>query len=149
MFDLFSALEATDEQLDFPTLFAPARQGWAATSLEAEHKDMDAAVHLLVNHVPAPKVDPDPAFRMLVTTLEADNFLGRIPTGRILSGSIKPNTMVKALGRDGTELEQTRITARSGLRRPRARGAGVGRGRRHRGRCRHEGRHRGRHASAT
>ncbi len=110
VFDLFSALEASDEQLDFPTLFASARQGWAATSLEAEHKDMDPLFDLLLNHVPAPKVDPDPAFRMLVTTLEADNFLGRILTGRILSGSIKPNTMVKALSRDGKELEQTRIT---------------------------------------
>ncbi len=110
VFDLFSALEASDEQLDFPTLFASARQGWAATSLEAEHKDMEPLFDLVVEHVPAPKIDPDPAFRMLVTTLEADNFLGRILTGRILSGSIKPNTMVKALGRDGTELEQTRIT---------------------------------------
>jgi GTP-binding protein len=71
---------------------------------------MTPLFQLLVNHVPAPKIDPDPAFRMLVTTLEADNFLGRILTGRILSGSIKPNTMVKALGRDGKELEQTRIT---------------------------------------
>jgi GTP-binding protein len=71
---------------------------------------MTPLFELLVNHVPAPKIDPDPAFRMLVTTLEADNFLGRILTGRILSGSIKPNSMVKALGRDGKELEQTRIT---------------------------------------
>ena len=110
VFDLFSALEASDEQLDFPTLFASARQGWAATSLEAEHKDMEPLFDLVLKHVPAPKIDPDPAFRMLVTTLEADNFLGRILTGRILSGSIKPNTMVKALSRDGTELEQTRIT---------------------------------------
>src|SRR5471030_3427515 len=110
VFDLFSALEANDDQLDFPTLFASARQGWAATSLEAEHKDMDPLFELLVSHVPAPKVDPDPAFRMLVTTLEADNFLGRILTGRILSGSIKPNSTIKALSRDGTELETTRIT---------------------------------------
>ena len=102
MFDLFSALDASDEQLDFPTLFASARQGWAATSLEAEHTDMTPLFELLVNHVPAPKIDPDPAFRMLVTTLEADNFLGRILTGRILSGSIKPNSMVKALSRDGS-----------------------------------------------
>src|SRR5580693_717700 len=105
VFDLFSALEASDEQLDFPTLFASARQGWAATSLEAEHKDMEPLFDLVLKHVPPPKIDPDPAFRMLVTTLEADNFLGRILTGRILSGSIKPNSTIKALGRDGTELE--------------------------------------------
>ena len=110
VFDLFSALEANDEQLDFPTLFASARQGWAATSLEAEHKDMEPLFELLVNHVPAPKIDSDPAFRMLVTTLESDPFLGRILTGRIQSGTVKPNTILKALSRDGKELEQTRIT---------------------------------------
>ena len=61
VFDLFSALEASDEQLDFPTLFASGRQGWAATSLEAEHKDMAPLFDLIVSHVPAPKVDPDRA----------------------------------------------------------------------------------------
>ena len=65
VFDLFAALEASDEQLDFPTLFASARQGWAATSLEAEHKDMTPLFDLILNHVPAPRIDSDPAFRML------------------------------------------------------------------------------------
>ena len=110
VFDLFSAMEANDEQLDFPTLFASARQGWAATSLEAEHKDMEPLFDLILRHVPAPKIEDDPAFRMLVTTLESDAFLGRILTGRILSGTVKPNTTIKALGRNGQELEQTRIT---------------------------------------
>ena len=110
VFDLFSALEANDEQLDFPTLFASARQGWAATSLEGEQKDMEPLFDLLVKHVPPPKIDSDPAFRMLVTTLESDPFLGRILTGRIQSGTVKPNTILKALSRDGKELEQTRIT---------------------------------------
>ncbi len=110
VFDLFSAMEASDEQLDFPTLFASARQGWAATSLEAEHKDMEPLFDLILRHVPSPKIEEDPAFRMLVTTLESDAFLGRILTGRILSGTVKPNTTIKALSRDGRELEQTRIT---------------------------------------
>jgi len=110
VFDLFSALDASDEQLDFPTLFASARQGWAATSLEAEHKDMEPLFDLILRHVPAPTIEDSPAFRMLVTTLESDSFLGRILTGRILSGTVKPNTTIKALGRDGQELEQTRIT---------------------------------------
>jgi GTP-binding protein len=110
VFDLFSALEASDEQLDFPTLFASARQGWAATSLEAEHKDMTPLFDLILNHVPAPKVDNDPTFRMLVTTLEADPFLGRILTGRIQSGTIKPNTMLKALNAKGEKIEETRVT---------------------------------------
>jgi GTP-binding protein len=110
VFDLFAALEASDEQLDFPTLFASARQGWAATSLEAEHKDMEPLFDLILRHVPAPKVDTDPAFRMLVTTLESDPFLGRILTGRIQSGTIKPNTMLKALNGKSEKIEETRVT---------------------------------------
>jgi GTP-binding protein len=114
VFDLFSALDATDEQLDFPTLFASARQGWAATSLEAEHKDMEPLFDLILRHVPAPTIDSDPQFRMLVTTLESDPFLGRILTGRIQSGVIKPNTMLKALSghtdNRGEKIEETRVT---------------------------------------
>ncbi len=110
VFDLFSALDANDQQLDFPTLFASARQGWAATSLEAEHKDMEPLFDLILRHVPAPTIEADKPFRMLVTTLESDPFLGRILTGRIHSGVIKSNTILKALTRDGSEIEQTRIT---------------------------------------
>ncbi len=110
VFDLFANLEANDEQLDFPTLFASARQGWAAPALEAEHKDMAPLFDLILHHVPAPKVDADSAFKMLVTTLESDPFLGRILTGRIQSGSIKPNTMLKALGAGGEKIEETRVT---------------------------------------
>ncbi|MBN9086004.1 MAG: translational GTPase TypA [Reyranella sp.] len=114
VFDLFSALDASDEQLDFPTLFASARQGWAAKQLEAEHKDMEPLFDLILRHVPAPKVDSDPQFRMLVTTLEADPFLGRILTGRIQSGSIKPNTMLRAISghgdSKGEKIEETRVT---------------------------------------
>ncbi|HEY4170788.1 MAG TPA: translational GTPase TypA [Reyranella sp.] len=114
VFDLFSALDASDEQLDFPTLFASARQGWAATSLEAEHKDMEPLFDLILRHVPAPTIDADPQFRMLVTTLESDLFLGRILTGRIQSGVIKPNTMLRALSghgeNKGEKIEETRVT---------------------------------------
>jgi GTP-binding protein len=110
IFDLFSALDANDRQLDFPTLFASARQGWAATSLEAEHTDMEPLFDLILRHVPPPAIEADKPFRMLVTTLESDPFLGRILTGRIHSGTIKPNTILKALARDGKEIEQTRIT---------------------------------------
>jgi len=110
VFDLFSALDANDEQLDFPTLFASARQGWAAESLEAERIDMTPLFDLIVRHVPAPQIEADKPFRMLVTTLESDAFLGRILTGRIQSGVIRSNTILKALSRDGSEIEQTRIT---------------------------------------
>src|SRR5262249_8535090 len=110
VFDLFAALEANDQQLDFPTLFASAKQGWAATSLEAEHKDMEPLFDLILRHVPPPTVDADPAFRMLVTTLESDPFLGRILTGRIQSGTIRPNSTLKALNGKGDEIEQARVT---------------------------------------
>src|SRR5262249_53498955 len=110
VFDLFAALEANDQQLDFPTLFASARQGWAATSLEAEHKDMEPLFDLILRHVPPPTIEADKPFRMLVTTLESDSFLGRILTGRIQSGSVKPNVILKAIARDSGEIEQTRIT---------------------------------------
>jgi GTP-binding protein len=114
IFDLFGAMDANDEQLDFPTLFASAKQGWAAESLEAEHKDMAPLFDLILRHVPAPTIDTDPQFRMLVTTLESDPFLGRILTGRIQSGIIKPNTMLKALSghgdAKGEKIEETRVT---------------------------------------
>jgi GTP-binding protein len=149
VFDLFSALDASDEQLDFPTLFASARQGWAATSLEAEHTDMTPLFELLVNHVPAPKVDPDPAFRMLVTTLEADNFLGRILTGAYPVGLDQAQLAGQGAAprRQGNRADPHQ--AHPGLPRPRPRGARLGRGGRHHRHCRPEGRHRGRHAWAT
>src|SRR5262249_18375633 len=109
-FDLFAALEANDEQLDFPTLFASARQGWAATSLEAEHKDMAPLFDLILRHVPAPTIEADKPCPMLVTTPGSHSFLRPILTGRIQSGSVKPNVILKALARDCGEIEQTRIT---------------------------------------
>src|SRR3954465_7021205 len=91
VFDLFSALDAADEQLDFPTLFASARQGWAATSLDAPRENMEPLFDLIVRHVPAPTVQPDQSFRMLATTLEANPYLGRLLTGRIQSGVVRAN----------------------------------------------------------
>ncbi|HYC03460.1 MAG TPA: translational GTPase TypA, partial [Azospirillaceae bacterium] len=110
IFDLFAALDATDEQLDFPTLFASAKQGWAAESLEAERKDMTPAFELILRHVPAPKVEIDAPFTMLATTLEANPYLGRLLTGRIQSGIARPNMPIKALSRDGKVIEQGRIS---------------------------------------
>jgi len=110
IFDLFAALDANDEQLDFPTLFASAKQGWAAATLEAERKDLSPLFDLIVRHVPPPKVERDRPFRMLATTLEADSFLGRVLTGRIYDGKIKTNMTIKAIGRDGQVVEQARVT---------------------------------------
>src|SRR5271165_1194376 len=110
VFDLFGILDATDEQLDFPTLFASAKQGWAVVDLKDERKDMTPLFDLIVRHVPPPVAEPERPFRMLVTTLEADAYLGRVLTGRIQSGSVKANSTIKALSRDGTVIEQARIT---------------------------------------
>ena len=110
VFDLFAALEANDEQLDFPTLFSSAKNGWAADAPEGPKADMAPLFDLIVRHVPAPKVDPGGPFQLLATTLEADPFLGRVLTGRIASGVIKHNTTIQALSREGEKLEETRIT---------------------------------------
>jgi GTP-binding protein len=111
IFDLFSNLGATDEQLDFPTLFAVGREGWAVRDLEKdERKDLTPLFETIVKHVPAPKLDKTAPFSMLATTLEFDNFLGRILTGRIESGIAKVNMPLKVLSRDGKVLETGRAT---------------------------------------
>jgi GTP-binding protein len=110
VFDLFAALDASDEQLDFPILYGSAKQGWMATSLEGSHDDgMQPLFDLVLRHVKAPVVESGP-FRLLGTILEANPYLGRIVTGRITSGSVKPNQAVKVLGHDGKLIETGRIT---------------------------------------
>ena len=111
VFDLFTALEADDAQLDFPTLFAVGRDGWAVRNLETDTpRDLTPLFELIVEHVPAPKRDLDAPFSMLATTLESDNFLGRILTGRIATGKLTVNQPIKALSRDGKLLEQGRAS---------------------------------------
>jgi GTP-binding protein len=109
IFDLFAALDASEEQLDFPTLFASARQGWATPSLDRPSDNMAALFDLIVGHVPPPQIEADCPFRMLVTTLEADPYLGRVLTGRIRAGSLRANATVKAIDRDGKPIEQARV----------------------------------------
>jgi GTP-binding protein len=114
IFDLFLALEANDDQLNFHYLYASGRNGWAVKELEDERKNLDPLFQLIVDDVPAPKpqalAGEEHPFKMLVTTLEADNFLGRILTGRIESGVITTNRNIKALNRDGEIIEKTRVT---------------------------------------
>jgi GTP-binding protein len=110
VFDLFSALEATDAQLDFPTLFASGRAGWASTELDGPQTDLAPLFDLIVRHVPAPTADADAPFAMLVTTLEYDPYLGRVLTGRIHSGTAVVNGAVRALARDGRVIELARLT---------------------------------------
>ena len=83
MFDLFSSLDANDEQLDFPTLFSSAKMGWASETPEKVGDDMTPLFEKIVEHVPSPIIDNDAPFQMLVTTLEYDPYLGRVLTGRI------------------------------------------------------------------
>ena len=111
-FDLFAALGANDEQLDFPVLYAAGRDGWADKTLEGPRNNLDALFETVVDHVPAPEIaeGPDAPFRMLATTLEADPYLGRILTGRVVSGTAKPGVTMKALSRDGKTVEQARVT---------------------------------------
>src|SRR5690349_24242718 len=109
VFDLFAALDATDEQLDFPILYGSAKQGWMATSLDGSHGDgMKPLFELILNHVKPPVVEEGP-FRQLGTILEANPYLGRVITGRITSGSVKPNQNVKVLDHTGAQVESGRI----------------------------------------
>ena len=114
IFDLFLALEANDDQLNFHYLYASGRNGWAVKELEDERKNLDPLFQLIVEDVPRPKpqklAGEEHPFKMLVTTLEADNFLGRILTGRIESGVITTNRNIKALNRAGEVIEKTRVT---------------------------------------
>lgn len=109
VFDLFDALGADDDQLDFPILYGSAKNGWMSTQYEEERTDMSELFDLVVQHVPEPKVEEGP-FRMLATTIGADNFLGRILTGRVSSGTVKPNQTVKVLARDGSLIESGRVS---------------------------------------
>ncbi|MEZ5797153.1 MAG: translational GTPase TypA [Paracoccaceae bacterium] len=112
VFDLFANLGASDEQLDFPHVYASGRAGWADNDLDGPRKDLSALFDLIVRHVPAPQQitrEAEP-FRMLATTLSADPYLGRILTGRVESGRIATGTSLKALSRTGERLEQFRVT---------------------------------------
>ena len=110
VFDLFAALDASEEQLDFPTLYASGRDGWAATSLEAPRETLNPLFELIERHVPAPDVDADADFSMLVSILENDAFLGRILTGLIYSGTAKVGMPIKGMNLNGETVEQGRLT---------------------------------------
>lgn len=109
VFDLFAALDADNDQLDFPILYGSAKQGWMALKPEGPKDDMAQLLELVVKHVPEPVVEDGP-FRMLSTTIEANPYLGRILTGRIRSGTVKPNQSIKALNHDGKLVEQGRVS---------------------------------------
>ena len=110
MFELFASLDANEEQLDFPVLFASAKEGWASEESGVRGDDMACLFDKIVDSVPAPDVDAGGPFRMLVTTLESDPYLGRVLTGRIASGSLSVNATMQALNREGGKIERARVT---------------------------------------
>ncbi len=111
-FDLFANLGASDDQLDFPHMYASGRSGWADHDLNGPRKDLSALFDLIINHVPPPRqaehIEDD--FRMLATTLGSDPFVGRILTGRIESGIIKVGSTVQAISRSSQKIEQFRVS---------------------------------------
>jgi GTP-binding protein len=112
VFDLFANIGADDDQLDFPHMYASGLNGWADHQIDGPRKDLSALFELIVDHVPAPRqiARADDDFRMLVTTLGADPFVGRLLTGRVESGTLRVGQTVQALSRIGQKIEQFRIS---------------------------------------
>src|SRR6202012_3681655 len=108
-FDLFAALDATDEQLDFPIIYGSAKQGWMAASPAGPKENMAPLFDLVLRHVEPPRVGAG-GFRMLGTLLEANPYLGRVVTGRIFAGSVKSNAPVRVLDRLGNLVEAGRVS---------------------------------------
>ncbi len=114
IFDLFCMLNATPEQLDFTYLYASGRAGWAVKDLADERKDLMPLFHAILEKVPSPDVDTTAPFSMLATILHADNFLGRLLTGRVYSGKARVNTSVRSLNLHGEKVEDFRLTKLQG-----------------------------------
>ncbi|WP_260482383.1 translational GTPase TypA [Sphingomicrobium flavum] len=110
VFELFLNLEANDDQLDFPVLYASGRSGYAGLTDDVREGDLTPLFETIVNHVPAPGLDPDAEFKMLATLLDRDNFLGRILTGRIDSGTLKVGDPIRAIDVKGNKIEDARCT---------------------------------------
>jgi GTP-binding protein len=110
VFDLFVALEASDEQLDFPVLYASGRNGYASEDPQRREGTLEPMFQKIVDHVPPPSLDQDAPFSFLVTLLDRDNFLGRVLTGRVQSGTVKVNQPIHALDMDGKVIETGRAS---------------------------------------
>ncbi len=110
VFELFLALDANDEQLDFPTLYASGRSGYAGRDDSVRDGDLTPLFETIVEHVAAPDADPEGEFKMLATLLDRDNFMGRVLTGRIESGRLEMNMPIKAIDAEGKVVESGRAT---------------------------------------
>ena len=111
-FDLFAAIGATDDQLDFPHIYASGKEGWAVVNMDDAREGLAPLYDLIVKHVPAPKAAERVAEpgQMLAVLVESDPFLGRLLTGRVEAGKIVPGMAIKALSREGKEVERGRVT---------------------------------------
>ena len=116
VFDLFAALGASDEQLDFPMLYASGRQGWADTEMDGPRENLAPLFDLVMRHVSPTSLDKDAPFAMVASILDYDNFLGRVLTGRVEQGRARLNMPVKVLRSDGSAVETGRLTKLMGYR---------------------------------
>jgi len=110
VFDLFVSLDASDEQLDFPVLYASGRNGYASEDPDRREGNLTPMFQKIVDHVPAPTADETGPFKFLATLLDRDNFMGRVLTGRVHSGTIRVNDPIRALDMDGNVIEAGRAT---------------------------------------
>ena len=110
VFDLFVALDANDDQLDFPILFASGKNGWCVSDIKDKSDNLHPLLDLIIKHVPNPKIKDDDGFSMLSTLLDADPYLGRCLTGKVEKGSAKVNDQVKSINLDGKVVENGRLT---------------------------------------
>lgn len=110
IFDLFIALDATEDQLDFPLFYASGRDGWASPELTGVRENLHSLLDSVIESIPSPKGDPNKPFAMLATLLEVDPYVGRVLTGRVYNGTIKVNAAVKALNLSGQVIDQGRLT---------------------------------------
>ena len=109
IFDLFVALDANEEQLDFPVLYASGRDGWASETIDGSRDSLAPLFDRIIAHVPPPKIEKGP-FRLLATTLDSDPFVGRVLTGRIQSGVVESGQTVSAISRTGEAIEKVRVS---------------------------------------
>ena len=110
VFDLFVSLDAGDDQLDFPILYASGRAGWCVSELDKKSENLDPLMDLIISHVPKPTIDKNNDFTMLATLLDYDSYLGRCLTGKVMSGSAKINDQVKAINLNSDLVENGRLT---------------------------------------
>ena len=109
-FDLFVSLDANEEQLDFPVLYASGRSGWASKDIDGPRENLYPLLDLILDHVSPLKLDLDKPFAMLATLLYADSFLGRSLVGKISQGTARANQQIKAINLDGKQIDAGRLT---------------------------------------